>query len=290
VLPVFSSPAHETHFQRDGYVVISGFAAEVIEETEGMFWRTAHDQVQEGFHHTLELDLEVRAQVHAFLTERYAQKLREVVPAFRSVFSVFVSKGRGDDGLVWPHQDSSFVDERTARSLNVWIPLTDTTAKNGALGVVKGTQRLPHTIRGTNVNPEMLSPDQVAPYLTLLPMRAGDAVIYDHRVVHTSAPNRSQCVRAAISMHLVPDDAKLVRYYGTPAADAVLELEVDPAFFVTHRLDDPPDLSRYPHRIVPFVPVNIGPSELAALDPTRLPLRRVARSILRTRLASRSKH
>jgi hypothetical protein len=288
VSPVFASPAHETQFERDGYVLVRGFAADVVAEAQEMFWHSA-GEVNEGFHHTLELDPDARAQVHAFLADRHAARLRELIPAFSIAFGVFVSKGGGDAGLVPPHQDPSFVDERTTRSLNVWIPLSDTSSKNGALALVKGSQRLPHTVRGTNVDSKMPSPAEAAPYLTLLPMSAGDAVIYDHRVMHASAPNRSRSVRATASIHLVPDEAALVRYYGTTASDAVLELEVDRAFFLTRSINDPPDLSRYPHRMVRFVPVDIGPSELEALDPPGLPLRRGARSPLRTRLASRLK-
>jgi ectoine hydroxylase-related dioxygenase (phytanoyl-CoA dioxygenase family) len=52
---------------------------------------------------------------------------------------------------------------------------------------------------------------------TPIAVHAGQAVVFDDRLIHWSPPNRSSLVRTALQLMLAPDEAELVTYYRTNA-------------------------------------------------------------------------
>ena len=83
------------------------------------------------------------------------------------------------------HMDaiSGLCDSHHSRIVNAWIPLTEATPDNGCLMVVPGS----HT--GEVGDPE--SADAVAEDAVTLPMRPGDVLFLDNKVLHSSTPNTS---------------------------------------------------------------------------------------------------
>lgn len=266
---MFASAAHEATFERDGCVVIEGFAPRGIDEVERKFQETS-DDVQPGFQHSLQSRPGVAQDIGSFVTDRYAEQLRRLLPDFHPVLSTFVSKAPDGPSVVGAHQDWSFVDEQASRSLNVWIPLCDTTLDNGALGVVKRSHKLPLRIRGTNLPDSVsMSPEDASQRACLFPMRAGDALVFEHRAVHWSPANLSGSTRAAAQISLIPDDARLVHYVGAEKDDEVLELSVDTDFFYRHTPGAPVDADTFEHRSVPFDAKRFGREDMDNLYVTR---------------------
>ena len=83
------------------------------------------------------------------------------------------------------HMDavSGLSDSHHSRIANAWIPLTEATPDNGCLMVVPGS----HT--GEVGDPE--NADDVAKDAVTLPMRPGDVLFLDNKVLHSSTPNTS---------------------------------------------------------------------------------------------------
>ncbi len=120
-----------------------------------------------------------------------------------------------------PHQDFSIVDEESATSLYVWIPLCDTDEVNGTLHVVPGSHRFGNAIRSRHVPAvfdEVL--DQVAEAAVRLDCRAGELIVMVSGVIHFSPPNRSTDLRLAAHGIVTPEAVPLVFYFAdetTPA-------------------------------------------------------------------------
>ena len=277
---MFRSAEHEAQFERDGCVLVEGLGAQAIDEAEEVFRETS-DTGHSGFHQSLSLvEADQRARIDALLDKLFDEPVSQILEGVTAVHAAFVSKGSDAQSVVEAHQDWSFVDERTHRSLSVWIPLCDTNAENGALAIVKGSQHVPHTIRGTDV-PWTIHFDNYGalPYLTPFPMRAGDALFYDHRVLHASPANRSGRRRTAVAIGLVPTEATILHYVGSgDTPGTVREFEVDHAFFNRYHYGGAVDVQGYRSHEVAYEPVAIGPAELDALRPRRLghDLRRAA--------------
>jgi hypothetical protein len=116
------------------------------------------------------------------------------------------------------HQHPHFVDESKFRSLTIWMPLTDTTVEMGTLFVVKGSHNIfIHTIRTQNDFPifNEVSTKTVKKYSTPLLLKAGQAVIFDDRLIHWSPPNKSSRIRTAFQLMYVPQETaeNLTIYY-----------------------------------------------------------------------------
>lgn len=266
--PLFRAPYHEAQFERDGYVLVEGFGADAVEEAAAVFSETT-GPVRSGFHNSLRLDVtDERTRIAAFVTRRFREPIERILHGVRPLTGAFLSKGSDGDSMVSPHQDWSLVDERIYRSFNIWMPLCETTAQNGALGIVRRSHRLPYTIRGTNVpSGTELRADLLLPYVTAVPMRAGDALIYEHRMIHASSSNRSGVARTAMSVSVISHEAPALHYVGDLSAPGtVRELEVDDGFFDRYRVGEPLDIGHYRSREVAYAPPRIGVREVAALQ------------------------
>jgi hypothetical protein len=174
-----------------------------------------------------------------------SQKLQSVARAsvdrhfqdYRIFTASFVTKSNDPLGAVPPHQDWTFVDESRYWSATIWCPLLDVEVANGALGLVKGSHRFYDHVR-PSPSPQYGPPfkDQlldIFPYLTVLELKAGQAVVFDNRTLHASPPNTSTRTRLAFGIGITHRDAELRHYYLLPGRDGRLVegYAVQPEFF-----------------------------------------------------------
>jgi hypothetical protein len=149
----------------------------------------------------------------------------------------FVTKAKDPTGIVPPHQDWTFVDERRYASATIWCPLVEVDRHNGGLGVIAGSHRLYNHIR-PSPSPQYVPPftDQLAsifPYVRIIDLRAGQALVFDNRTLHASPPNASNETRVAFGIGITHRDAAIRHYYLLPGQHKpVMEgYDVEPGFF-----------------------------------------------------------
>ncbi len=119
-------------------------------------------------------------------------------------------------GPVMPlHADLQYVNEPDEVSFNIWCALTDTGPHNGALGVVPRSHLAVQGPRGTNVtNGYRKHAEEIRKKLgEVLVLKAGFAVIYDHRLLHWSVANTTSEMRIALTMVGTPLGAFKLHYY-----------------------------------------------------------------------------
>lgn len=148
----------------------------------------------------------------------------------------FVLKKSNPNSFVPPHQDWTFVDEKKYRSYNLWIALVDTTIENGALGFVPKTHNYFTTPRATPLPifkvPFEDNANAFLPYTQFIQLKAGEAVLFDSRVVHTSLPNSSGKDRLAIALEITPEEAQLFHFNLIDAETGIVKkYEIDESFF-----------------------------------------------------------
>ena len=139
---------------------------------------------------------------------------------YRFVVGSFVVKWPGVESEVAVHQDWAFVDETRFSSVNIWCPLVDTDERNGTLCVVPGSHRvIPNWFRGSppilsNHSPfEGLKKEIALRHGIEIPVRAGDAIAYNHSLLHFSQPNGSTEPRIAVAGTVVPREATLLHHF-----------------------------------------------------------------------------
>jgi thioesterase domain-containing protein/ectoine hydroxylase-related dioxygenase (phytanoyl-CoA dioxygenase family)/glycosyltransferase involved in cell wall biosynthesis len=174
----------------------------------------------------------------------FTSKLTSLTPNHRVAFCTFGRKKPNASHSGMPlHQDPSVVDESLLKSFGLWCPLVDVNEKNGCLQVVPKSHLLNSKKRplfvfdGFPYSKETLSIIQQQ-YLTAVPMKAGQALIYDRRLLHGSPPNLTNFERVAAIGILVPkDDPIHFCYRGSQTPSKIEVFEVDDEFYNQYVVD-----------------------------------------------------
>jgi hypothetical protein len=237
--PVFRDAQVEQHLCEHGYAVIDALDAQGVAELSELHATTAPGRPT-GYQVSLEMaPSEEKRMIREGLRAAYERHLAPLMYDTTVLATGFISKGEEGESTVHPHVDWSMVDETRHRSVNVWIALCDTDSSNGALGVVPDSHRLPLTRRGWATPQALAAPPEVlAEHLTLVPLRAGQAIAYEPRVIHGSPSNTSGRLRVASTICVAVAGAQPVHYVAGLEDDGALrEYEVDADFFDEYTLD-----------------------------------------------------
>jgi hypothetical protein len=125
-----------------------------------------------------------------------------------------------------------FVDERSgASTYAVWIALEDITRHNGQLRVLRGSQRLDRSYRCSQLPPEWLQHHEVIEdRLESIPLRAGECVVLNDRVVRAAYANNTDRPRVVAAVSMAAAGAQL-SHFQPIGTDEVKRVDVSPTFF-----------------------------------------------------------
>ncbi|MGH9175094.1 MAG: phytanoyl-CoA dioxygenase family protein [Vicinamibacterales bacterium] len=233
----FLAPERQKRLDDLGYDVVSLFSASDLDDLRAAYDRLA-SEVTSGFHATMYSSSgDYRRTVYELLAPLVMDRLRGVLSGYRLRVANWVVKEAGQaDSTVSYHQDWSFVDEESCRSINLWFPLIDVDEQNGCLEVVAGSHLVSteHRSHADKCRFDDLTATLRATYTTPVPMTAGQGIFYDGALLHASAHNRSPTRRIAVGTVLVPEAAQVVHTYRI-SPTAVEVFAVDDAFFWRHQ-------------------------------------------------------
>jgi len=120
------------------------------------------------------------------------------------------------------HQDKSYWPDANANPvITVWIPLVDSTLENGCLHLIPGTHKKRAVAHGqedySGTGYLEIAPETIAKRkkeIIPLPMKAGSAVLFNDRLIHSSTPNRARTVRWSVDLRYQPTDQDPMRPHG----------------------------------------------------------------------------
>ncbi|MCO5249518.1 MAG: phytanoyl-CoA dioxygenase family protein, partial [Chitinophagales bacterium] len=160
---------------------------------------------------------------------------------YEPVYASFVVKEPGPEGNFPLHMDWSMVNEREAISLAFWTPLIDINTENGALIVLEGSHQIGLSFRGGPYLFQALESDSL-PDVKLkthtLYLRAGEVVIYDHRLFHGSLANKTNETRPALNCTMRPKETPLIHYH--QIGKEIETYYVDNIFFTQYIMGENP--------------------------------------------------
>ncbi|MCJ8288264.1 MAG: phytanoyl-CoA dioxygenase family protein [Crocinitomicaceae bacterium] len=235
-IDVFHSADLNKTLREDGIVKIS--LADFKASNYRSFLETTVDgfpkEFEAAFYGSVSIaELDVKRKVHAGIREMLSPTIESLLINHKLLTYFFLVKGIGKNSILKLHQDWSIIDERKHRAYNLWIPLCDSTKKNGTLYAAKGTHRIPLNIRGAGIPPKYANHFKTAEkYLEAIEVKAGEALIFDSRLLHYSPSNTSDTSRSTIINNIIPNSAETMCFHGS---------EVDGQFTV-NRYDVPNDL------------------------------------------------
>lgn len=235
----FRDPELTERLSTDGYATFDLLRDFDIEALKAIFAEN-HASTPEGFYATTHLDdKQKRKALSDQAMSILACRIEKHFENIELLGGAFISKAPGEKGTLPLHQDWNLVDEKVARSYNLWIPLVDVNEENGAMRILVGSHSKQETFRGPNV-PPVLYPisSEVDQHMVSLNMKAGEAVLYDHALWHSSPQNQTNELRLAFVLGVVPKEAEL-KYY-RQNGDMVEEYASHPNFFFENDRDSGP--------------------------------------------------
>jgi len=296
---VFKDEAHERLYNRDGYILLKAFDAAAIKQIEE-FYLANSDQDFTGFHNSLKLHSpEQKAKIHKFLALIFDEYLSKYFDNYKALIATFSAKKPQLNNVIKPHRDWQLCNPAEYSSAQLWVPLCDTNADNGGLGVFIGSHKLKPTLHGTNLRSVFPISDEYYKYLTFFHMKAGDVWAISTRTIHASGNNTSGTQRAVASMGIIPVEAKPIHYLGDRLnASKVVELEVDEEFFYHYHISKSARVSpadnhivnagAYPSREFEWEPVTIDDQDILGLyEPKGAAFLRRIKDRLKVKLPSR---
>ncbi|MBX2947965.1 MAG: phytanoyl-CoA dioxygenase family protein [Crocinitomicaceae bacterium] len=232
---IFKDAQHQNKYDVDGFFITDALDKESLSDLLRFFQKET-PWFQEGFLSSVYAPIDGYKEKIDLYIESLANKLTKTLfNDYEVVINTFMVKGKGGNSEMYPHQDWTLVDETKYASFNIWIPLVDVDFDNGAIHIMKGGHKLPFTYRGSCI-PDALQNHAAfhVGRLTYLPMKAGQALVYDHRCIHASPVNKSKSVRPAIVISVVPKQAEVFHLFYEKDENRLLKYTANKDFYFKH--------------------------------------------------------
>ncbi|MDB5282617.1 MAG: glycosyl transferase family 2 [Bacteroidota bacterium] len=228
----------------EGYAVIPFLNAAETKILVDLFHEN-HPETKEGLYATAHSSSkEFKQRLNDEILNQFTRATAETFFECRPLGGSYIVKYKGEKGVLYPHQDWNIVDEDFYRSFNIWVPLVDTNDENGALAVLPHSHKLIKSYRGVNIaDPFYKVNGYTWQYHKTVHMKAGEALIYDHRLLHASAVNQTDAPRLAVVFGIIPEKAEMRYYYLENGIVSEYENNVD-FFFNNDILKGPQGLKK----------------------------------------------
>ena len=212
----FNNQALQDEFEQKGFVKLPLLEASDLEKLMDAYNQFPAPDLETTFYtthwsfdnqHRLDIDKAIRPVLH--------NRVLPYLQGYKACAGIFLVKRPGDDGEFHVHQDWTLVEETIYRGITVWVALCDTDVENGCLHVVPGSHLYCNNIRGANIEPPIhqIKPMIESEFCVPVPMKAGEAIFFDHRLLHYSPANQSAATRISVGLVVIPEETTFIHYH-----------------------------------------------------------------------------
>jgi ectoine hydroxylase-related dioxygenase (phytanoyl-CoA dioxygenase family) len=165
------------------------------------------------------------------------------IVGYRPLFATFVTKYPDRLGTVGLHDDWTFTSESEYDSINIWIPLQNTTVENGGYSVVPSSHLWGFTLRNVGFPFRFAGSEELLlSYLKPIDLNTGQPLVYHCGLLHATPPNLTNQVRRALTITCIPAEAPAYYYYRPNQDKTVQEWHVADNFFTQCQLGQAPTI------------------------------------------------
>lgn len=211
---IFLDTKLNANFNKFGYVKINLLDSFDVNSLLRFYFENPNN-FNQGFHSThFSKNRDYKRMVQEKILSTFVAPTKNYLTNYELNFGNFMVKESGERSMMPLHADWTYVDENKSVSLGIWCPLTDTNEKNGMLGVVPFSHNFEHNFRGPKIPSPFHDFNQyiIDNYGELIPVKAGEAIIYNHKTLHFSPENNSKETRVAINIVATPKEAPILHY------------------------------------------------------------------------------
>jgi hypothetical protein len=171
--------------------------------------------------------MEISNKIGAIVSDKIDKQFHNI----QKIGGTFIVKKQDDSNILHPHQDWNIVDEDYYRSFTVWIALQDTNDHNGAMYVLPTSHNWVRGYRHITI-PSVYGKiyDLTWSYMKPIHLKAGEALVFDHALVHASKANQSPNLRIAATTTLLFEKASM--RISCNNNGVVEEYECPPGFYI----------------------------------------------------------
>lgn len=242
---IFHDQKLQEEFDQNGFVVLPFLSPSQIRQMLDLYESLDYD-LNSGFHATiLSKKVDTKRKVNEEVEKVFAPIANKYLLDYKPLLANFTVKEPGHESLFEFHLDWSMVDEDKHISITVWCPLVDVDKHNGNLVVLKGSHRLGRSIRGHKgmfiytFDKDFMDAIGNCEKVELA-LKAGEAVIYDHKLFHGSPPNMTDKARVAINQAMIPVETESLHYQLNDKG-GIDVYQVDKDFYARYDIDLEPD-------------------------------------------------
>ncbi len=194
------------------------------------------------FHFTfIDTNIEYRRKTHDLLQSVFSPHIKRLLINYDFITCNFYLKSPGK-GQLHVHQNWNMTANQKETSVTIWCPLIDVDEHNGTLQVVEGSHKLVPNIESYMCKPFFYNycESLMKEYSKPIPLKAGEAIIFDDTLIHWSSNNNSSEPRFVASAICVPVEAIPVFYYPDQSNEVNrFELvELNKEFFIENSFQD----------------------------------------------------
>jgi hypothetical protein len=187
-------------------------------------------------HHAsfMDADQTYRRQSSALIERWIGSRMAKVIPDLVFATGSFHIKGP-HSGTVGLHRDWTLTEDPAQLSYNAWLSLVDVDENNGALRVVPHSHDVTVQLSTAKVRPYYASyVDAVESIAVPVPVKAGEAIVYNSRLLHWSAENQSADVRPAVGIGLIPAGTRPAFYKAKDDGSSYVVYDMSGGEFLRH--------------------------------------------------------
>ncbi len=241
----FKSENINTELEKNGFAIASFASENQIAELFNYYQQLPPINLP-GTHVTMfNPSYDYRKNVDKKIKEVCAQIAEDMMNGYCVLYTNFMVKETGAEGDFPVHQDWTYVDETEYSSYAFWIPLQTVNAQNGALHIVKKSHRFNTGLRGPYVHEpfQHLSNTIREKYAEPIVLKAGEVLIWDHRLIHFSLPNLSGASRIAFTLIMIPKNTEVFHCIAKQDVDfdLVEQFAVDSEFYLNYQIGKRPE-------------------------------------------------
>lgn len=211
---IINNDEFEKEINHMGYAIVNLLNISEIDLLKNKFAEVFPDRTQYiGAYSTMsEMSPSERKSIHHFTFNTVKKSLDKYFKDYNSPISLLYSRNPDNEYLLEWHSDPSLIFNENIEPLyGIWCPLLDVNNEHGALKVIPGSHRLQNKLnfayKTTNFNLDEKR-KILEKFGVSFNLKAGEAIIFDARIIHGSDPNKSKVCRDNFVMRICHKNSK----------------------------------------------------------------------------------
>jgi hypothetical protein len=211
------SPSVSLALSKDGFATVPLIDEETVKSLNSLFLQyCGRLEAPQIFNSLVNCPPETKLKIHREIIKLISPSLNTYFSNYKIAVAIFfvVRPSSSFSEKVGIHQDPTLLmDEGKNLNLKIWCPLMDTDEQSGCMQVLRGSHKFFPPVQAVTISPPYKLLGDINHLFECKPVRTGEAMIFDNRLIHASMPNFSSKTRIAVVMSVVPANAQCISLF-----------------------------------------------------------------------------